>query len=427
MHSPSITGLSHKKTGIDLREKLSFSRQDYPCVLRHFELDPAVSEAVVLSTCNRVEIYCLGAGGRTVEAERVVRFLAEYHKVSPAAFAGHVHHYQDEAAIAYLLKVASGLDSMVLGETQILAQLKDAFACAQERESTGKYTNALFQRAFSAAKRIHTTTGISQAKISVPSVAADFAADLFSSFADKTLLQIGSGETGELTMRHFAERGLSRMLLTNRTHKRAVETAAKFGAEAVPFQDFPQHLHKADIIVTALASDAHVIAGEMMEAAMHSRRNRPLVLLDLSVPRAVDPRVAEMENVFLYDIDSLEAVVLQNMEQRQAELSSCLEIVDEETQAFLAQIEEWKAEPLIRDLRDSLEAIRDQEWRRIESRLGKLDARLRDDLEHMTRRITNRFLHSPTTALREEAKDGGGFRLVEMARKLFLPAPKRKP
>jgi len=425
MHQLSITGLSHKRTGIDLREKLSFSRHDYPCVLRHFGLDPAVKEALVLSTCNRVEIYCLAAGDEPVEAGRVVRFIADYHKVPPGELTKHAHHYVNEAAVSHLFKVASGLDSMVLGETQILAQVKDAFACAQENEATGKFLNVLFQRAFSVAKEVHTSTAISETKVSVPSVAVEFAADLFSGFADKTLLQIGSGETGRLALTHFRDQGLDDFILTNRTLHRAKEAAAKFGAEVVPFADFPRQLHRADIIVAAVDSDAHVVTAEMMRTAIHSRRNRPVILLDLSVPRVICPSVGEIENVFLYDIDDLQKVVESNLERRQAELSKCIEIVERETQSFMEQAEEWKADPLIRELRDHFEAIRAHEWRRLEGRLGTLDGELRRELEHMTRRIVNKALHSPLTAIRSEVKGGQGYRIVEIVRKLFLAGGRR--
>lgn len=422
MHQLLVTGLSHRTANIKLRERLSFSREDCSCALRHFALDKAVREAVLLSTCNRVELYCLGSGGKAIPEGHLAKFMADYHRIPVEELEPVLYSHRGEDAVGHLFRVASGLDAMALGETQVLSQVKDAFATAQEHDSTGKYLNALFQRSFAVAKRIHNETRISETKISVPSVAVEFAADLFSSFNDKTLLQIGSGETGVLALTHFVERGVGKILLTSRTFQKAKEISAKFDAVSFPFENLREHMVKADIIVTAFASGGHVITAEMMESAIGARYGRPVFLLDLSVPRAVSPAVGKLENVFLYDVDDLRVVVDRNKEARQAELSRCLEIIEAEVDRFRAEVEVWQVEPLIKDLRGHAESLREAEWKRLKGRLEGVDPGVRDEIENMTKRLVNKILHPPMTAVRSGANEKGGFKIVELARRLLLPA-----
>ncbi|MFC1587918.1 glutamyl-tRNA reductase [Planctomycetota bacterium] len=420
MDNLTVTGISHCATPLALREKLSFKPGDIPCASRQLLEQAPLREAVILSTCNRIEIYGLSANDTGIGPEPVVEFLHKYHQVPREDFIDGVYHYQSQAAVEHLFKVAAGLDAMVLGETQILGQVKSAFNLALENAVTGKITNDLFQKAFSTAKQVHTETRISETRVSVSSVAVDFASGLFSSFSDKALLQLGAGETGILALKHFIGLGLESIKVTNRTYEKAKEVAGEFGALAFPLENLEEYLPRVDIILAAADTERFLISPEMMKSAMLERKNRPTFIIDLSVPRSVNPDISKIANVFLYNLDDLETVVNSNIEKRQRELAKCLQIIETEKVKFISNNAKWETDPLLAELNRHVHDIREEEWRRLESKLAGLDPKLKEEIEYTTKRIASKILHNPLANIRQEAKNGSGYQIVDFVRRIFF-------
>lgn len=429
MHRFTVTGINHKTAPIELREKFNFTADKVRDALAQIRERDHFSEAVILSTCNRVEIYGVAPGDEPARMESVAEFLSGFHGIASEDVRPSLYHHEAEDAVRHLFQVVSGLDAMALGETEIFAQTKDAFSLSVDVNATGKSLNVLFQKAFAVAKKIHTETAISTSKVSVASVAVDFASELFSRFADKTLLILGAGAMGQLALTHFRELGVETVMVANRTYEKAREAAAACGGTAFPLENISEYLHRADLVVAALETQQHLITPALMTSALRQRRNRPVFLLDLSVPRAVHPEVQDVSNAFLYDLDSLQDVVNANLQSRQSELARCLAMIDDHAQRFMSEASAWEAAPLIADIHREVEAIRADELQRLSNRLKDLpgvDERVQQEIEQATRRMANKILHRPITQLRAEANNGHGYQVVNLMRKLFLggaPAP----
>ena len=361
---------------------------------------------------------------RPATGSNSVRFLAEYHEVPPEEINGNLYHYQGEEAIRHLFRVSSSLDSMVLGEPQILGQIKTAYGYAAEFRTCGLILNRFLHKAFSVAKRVRTETAIASNAVSVSFAAVELARKIFDRLDNKGVMIIGAGEMCELAARHFVANGVSRVLVTNRTFERAEKLAAEFQGKAIPFEDFVDYLAEVDIVMTSTGAPNFILGQRQMEEVLKRRKNRPMFLIDIAVPRDIDPKVNKLDNAYLYDVDDLQGVVQANLKERQKEASKAEAIVEQEIGQFHQWLGNLEVKPTIIALRRKFEEIRQQELDKTFSNLKDLTAGQRKSIEAMSSAIINKILHQPTSILKRTQNDSSGEDYVDAVRALFdLPAP----
>lgn len=394
----NVLGINHKTAPVALREKVAFSEDRLLAALRALRQELGVAEVVILSTCNRTEVYWAGSASGAELSQWLERHHGNNLDLAPSLY---VH--QEQRAIAHAFSVASGLDSMVLGEAQILGQLKDAYRVAQEAGSTGPSLNKLFQAAFSAAKRVRSETRIGENAVSLASATVSLARRVYSDLSAHTALMVGAGDMNALTARHFMSAGVKRMVIANRTLGRAQTLAAELEAHAVGLDDLDKELAQADIVITCTASPIPLITKRATEAAIRSRRRRPIFMVDLAVPRDIDPAVADLEDVYLFSVDDLQQLVDENRQQREVAAGGARLLIDEEVARFLSESRAHDAGPTIRALREQAEQIR---LHTVEQARRQLAAGKTADevLEYLANTLTNRLLHTPTQALRQAAE-----------------------
>jgi len=393
-----VLGLNHRTAPVALREKVAFGEDRLVDSLRALRAEGGVAEALILSTCNRTELYWAGSAS----GEELSRWLMRHHG-SEVDLAASIYVHQDRLAIQHAFSVASGLDSMVLGETQILGQLKDAYRVAHETGSTGPALNKLFQAAFSAAKRVRSETRIGANAVSLASATVNLARRMYAELNARTALMIGAGEMIALTARHFASAGIKRMVIANRTLSRAQNLALELQAYAVDLHGLEKELAEADIVVSCTASSTPLITRRAAENAVHARRHRPIFMVDLAVPRDIEPSVAELEDVYLFSVDDLQQLVQENRAQRELAAGDARLLLEEEVARFLAESRSHDAGPSIRALRRQADEIRRhsaEQARRMLS-AGKAPDEV---VEFLANTLTNRLLHAPTHALRQAAE-----------------------
>jgi glutamyl-tRNA reductase len=395
-----VVGINHRTAPVDVRERVVFEPSRVPAALRELASLPEVHEAVIVSTCNRTELYCVTASAEAALGD----WLQRYHQLG--ASIGHcLYRFDDMRAVAHAFSVASGLDSMVLGEPQILGQLKDAYRAAQEAGTTGPMLNRIFQAAFSVAKRVRTETQIGANAVSVASAAVAMARNVFASFENRTALMVGAGETIALAARHLHADGLRRMIIANRSIDRARELAAEFQGFAIGLEDIPAHLREADIVVASTASPNAIITREMTAGALRARRRRPIFMVDIAVPRDIEPEVAELEDVYLFTVDDLTTVVNENMEGRRQAAREADQMIASEVDRFEMQLRTRSAAPTIRRLREEAERTRqhtlEQARRMLAAGRGSEEV-----LDFLSATLTNRLIHAPSQRLREAAESG---------------------
>ncbi len=414
---------NHHTADLAVRERLAFSSAS--------ELDRAYqrlrdrfpkTEAVVLSTCNRVELYTAQEDPDGAPTHQdLARFFSEFHDIPLDEFAEDLLERTGPDAVRHLFQVASSVDSMVLGEPQIVNQIKEAYRAAQERGACGPLTHAMFQGAIRVSGRVRSETRLAEGRVSIASVAVgEFARSIFDRFDDKTVLVLGAGEMAEETLRYLADEGVRRLVVLNRTAERAAKLAQPFGGEARSLDELDDWLRKADVIVSATGASQPVVTAERFRAIRRASGARPVFILDLGAPRDFEPAVGDVDdNVFLYDIDDLEETCRRNREARQQEITKALQIIDEETNRFMQEIYHRATGPIIKRLREQWHEIRNEEVKRLFARLDHLDEADRKAIERSIERIVNRLLHPPLEALREEAHEGPPHGLLEALRKLF--------
>lgn len=394
----NILGINHKTAPVALREKVSFGEERLLAALRTLRQESGVAEVVILSTCNRTELYWAGSA----TGSEMTQWLEQHH--GPALdLANNLYVHQEQQAVAHAFSVASGLDSMVLGEAQILGQLKDAYRIAQEAGATGPALNKLFQAAFSAAKRVRTETRIGANAVSLASATVSLARRVYSDLGERSALLVGAGEMIALTARHLAGQGVKRMVIANRSLGRAQTLAAELNAYAVGLGDLATELANADIVISCTASPVPIITKALADAAVRARRRRPIFMVDLAVPRDIEPQVADLEDIYLFSIDDLQQLVDENRQQREVAADGARLMIDEEVARFLAETRAHDAGPAIRALRTQADAIRTQTLEQARRMLaaGKSTD---DTLDYLAKTLTNRLLHSPTQALRHAAE-----------------------
>jgi glutamyl-tRNA reductase len=394
----NILGLNHKTAPVALREKVAFSEDRLVSALRALRQERGVAEVVILSTCNRTEVYWAGSAS----GAELSQWLERHHDEGLDLTAS-VYVHQEKHAVEHAFNVASGLDSMVLGEAQILGQLKNAYRIAQQTGSTGPHLNKLFQAAFSAAKRVRSETQIGANAVSLASATVSLARRMYSDFSTRTALMIGAGEMIALTARHFAAAGVKRIVIANRTLVNAQTLAAEISGYAVDLSHLDKELTEADIVVSCTASPALLITKAAAAAAVRTRRHRPIFMVDLAVPRDVDPTVAELEDVYLFSIDDLQQLVDENRQQREVAASDAKVVISEEVARFLQEARAKEAGPAIRALRQQADAIRQQTLEQAQ-RMLSAGKSTEEALEFLANTLTNRLLHAPTQALRQAAE-----------------------
>ena len=414
----TVTGLNHKRAPVELREKLAVDEPALQAALAEMQKAFGAQEMVILSTCNRVELYAVHeqAPPGTVA---LIDALAKRHGVAADALAPALYHHQGSEAVRHLFRVASSLDSMVLGETQIIGQVKDAYLAAQAAGSTGRVFNRLFQQALAVAKRVHTSTSLGEKNVSVSSVASRLAEKIFQDLARKRLVIIGAGEMGELTVGAFRARGVTQIHVVNRSIENAQALAAKVGGQAYRLDDLPRVLPLGDIIISCIRSDGYVLSVEAVESALAARRHDPMFLIDIAVPRNIHPLVNDIDNVYLYNIDNLEQIVQQNVIDREREVVRCMPLVEEELQIFFKDLTPPDVTLVLTQLREKLHTIGEEELKRTLGKLNGLSEPQRQEVQELTRRIVNKILHPPSESLRSAGIDITSRPLIELIRKLF--------
>ena len=394
-----LLGVSHRTAPVELRERLDFSSRDVGAAVESLSARSSSAESVVLSTCNRSEIYVVSDDLTRARAE-IVTFLSEYHHLPSETFGPHLFAFDDVAAARHLFRVASGLDSLVVGEPQILGQVKSAFQAASARRCTGPLLNKTFHWAFGVGKRVRRETALGEGAVSVSFAAVSLARKIFGRLNGRRVLVVGAGEISTLTAQHLRSQGVAEIVITSRTTAHADELAAEVGGRAVPWASLRQAIGNADIVLTATGSQRPIIVRNDVETVLGRNRAEPLFIIDVAVPRDVDPAVGEIEQVFLYNVDDLQGIVQENLARRGAEIARAEAIVDEEVVRFTSWQRSRRALPTVVALRQRFEEIRRAELRRLDSRLTGLSADERARVDEVTRLIVEKLLLEPTEQLK---------------------------
>lgn len=411
-----VVGLSHRTAPLAVREALAVPRERIGDALRRLRDEAGLAEAMLLSTCNRVEVYGRAEAAR---AGPVAEALAALHARTPSDLEAHLYRLEGEAAVRHAFRVAASLDSMVIGEPQILGQVKEAYDLAEAAGALGAVLNALRNRSVAAAKRARTETGIGRNAVSVSSVAVELARKIFGDLRDRQVLLVGAGKMSELAARHLVDGGAQATVLGGRRFERAEELAAALGGRAVPFENLRPELRRAEIVISGTGAPGIVIGRDDVEAALPSRGGRPLFLIDIAVPRDVDPLVRKLSGVFLYDLDDLKAVADANLRERRKEASAAESLVEQEVLDFLAWRRSLDAVPLLVELRRRGDEIRRLEIERARKRLGVLTPEQEAAIDAATTAIVNKLLHPPTVVLKELAKNGDSAAELGLIRRLL--------
>ena len=403
----ALIGVNHKTAPIELRERIAISPEELPETTRALAAVPGVLECMIVSTCNRVELL---AAVDSPDAD-LAGFLHRRFDLDAALLRPHLYAQYDRDAVRHLFRVAASLDSMVVGEPQILGQVKDAFAVARAAGTVAGQLEHLLQSAFAAAKKVRSETGIGSNSVSIASVAVDMARKIFGSLAGRTVFLVGAGKMSELAARHLVQQGAGAILVTNRTQERARRMADEFQGRVIPFEKLYEAASEADIVISSTGAPHPIFRREHGQAFLHRRRNRPMFFIDIAVPRDVDPAMGKLEGIFVYDIDDLQAVAASHMAERSREASDAETLIAAEVERFHQRQRTVNAAPAIVALQRQAEEIRQSELKRAQPRLGSLSAEQVAAVEALTRGLVNKFLHPPMQALKQAARENDSTRL----------------
>jgi len=418
-----LIGVNHKTAPIEVRERIAISRDDLPETTRALAAVPGVSECMIVSTCNRVEILA----AVEPDAAGLAGFLQRHFGLDPALLAPHLYEHRDQEAVRHLFRVAASLDSMVVGEPQILGQVKEAFAVARAAGTVGGQLEHLLQSTFTAAKRVRTETEIGSNSVSIASVAVELARKIFGSLQGRTVFLVGAGKMSELAARHLVQQGAGAILVTNRTLERARRMAESFAGQVIPFEQLYDAASQADIVISSTGAPHPIFRREHGQAFMHRRRNRPMFFIDIAVPRDVDPAMGKLEGIFVYDIDDLQAVAAAHMVERSREATDAEALIATEVERFHQRLLTVNVAPAIVALQQQAEEIRQAEMRRAQTRLASLNAEQMTVVEALTRSLVNKFLHPPMQALKQAARENDAARLESLCETWSLPAGTPNP
>ena len=411
-------GINHKTAPVALRERATFSPDTLDKALESLLAQPMVQGGVVLSTCNRTELY-LSVEEQDNLQEALIRWLCDYHHLNEEDLRKSLYWHQDNDAVSHLMRVASGLDSLVLGEPQILGQVKKAFADSSRGHLNVSELERMVQKSFSVAKRVRTETDIGASAVSVAFAACTLARQIFESLSSVTVLLVGAGETIELVARHLREHNVHNMVIANRTRERAQALAEEVGAEVIALSDIDERLKEADIIISSTASPLPIIGKGMVERALKARRNQPMLLVDIAVPRDVEPEVGKLANAYLYSVDDLQNIIQHNLAQRKAAAVQAETIVEQETSEFMAWLRAQSASETIREYRSQSEQVREELTAKALAALEQ-GGDAQEIMQDLARKLTNRLIHAPTKSLQQAARDGDDERLHILRNSLGL-------
>jgi glutamyl-tRNA reductase len=418
----ALIGVNHKTAPIEVRERIAISRDDLPETTRALAARPGVAECMIVSTCNRVEILA-AVEGDDVE---LAGFLSEHFGLDPAVIGPHLYEYRDQEAVRHLFRVAASLDSMVVGEPQILGQVKEAFAVARAAGTVAGQLEHLLQSTFAAAKKVRTETEIGSNSVSIASVAVELARKIFGSLQGRTVFLVGAGKMSELAARHLVQQGAGKILVTNRTLERARRMAEAFqgqlSPQIVPFDQIYEAASQADIVISSTGAPHPIFRREHGQTFLQRRRNRPMFFIDIAVPRDVDPAMGKLEGIFVYDIDDLQQVAADHMAERGREAGDAEALIAGEVERFDQKQRTVNVAPAIVALQQQAEEIRQAELKRAHARLGSLSAEQVAAVEALTRGLVNKFLHPPMQALKQAARENDAVRLETLCETWSLPA-----
>jgi glutamyl-tRNA reductase len=413
-----LVGMNHQSAPVEIRERLAISCEENKEAVQEISKLMEVDEALYLSTCNRVEVLAR-VNHAEGAVERLKEFIFSHGNLSLTELEHCTYVRRDEDAVRHLFRVASGLDSLVMGEPQILGQVKDAYRQCVEHNACGIILNRLLHHAFRTAKRVRTETGIANNAVSVSFAAVELAKKIFGSLKGKKTLLIGAGEMSELSARHLVNQGVQRIVVANRSSDHAVRLAEEFHGIPAGLEDLEEKLKEADIVISSTGAPGYVITRDMAAAALHRRRNRLVLMVDIAVPRDIDPAVGHIDNVYLYNIDDLQGVVDENMQGRLKEARKAEDLISEEVAKFIAWHDTLEAVPTIRALKSKLEEIVKGELERAPPWVKNLDEENRKEIETLLSSALNKVLHDPIIGLKEETRDNGGAPYIAAMRRLF--------
>jgi glutamyl-tRNA reductase len=413
-----LIGLSHKTAPVEVRERFFSPQEKGEGFLGRLMGLPVIREGLVLCTCNRMEVTAVVEGGDDW-ANRLRDFLAEAAGMMGSDLEPYLYVLRGEDAVKHIFRVTASMDSMILGEPQILGQVKEAYRQAAENKAAGLILNKLFHRSFFVAKRVRTETKMATQAVSVSFAAVELAKKIMGNLDDKRAMLIGAGEMSELSARHLISQGVREIWVTNRTASRAMDLAQELGGRAVPFQDFPPMLKEVDIVVSSTGSTHYIIHKEQLTGVIRARKNKPMFFIDIAVPRDVDPAINEIDNIYVYDIDDLQGVVESNKEERRKEIQKAEEIVEQGAESFKRWLSSLEVLPTILDLRQRLEKIRKEEMDKTLALLKNASEEEKKALNLMTQSIINKILHHPLSLLKHQGNRGQGELYVDMTRKIF--------
>ncbi len=415
----SITGVNHKSAPVEVRERLAFDDHALSEALVALKGRPGFCEGMILSTCNRVEVALTCEENSKTAAVEVDEFLADTRQVRREWVAPYLYRFEDSDAIRHLFRVAASLDSMVVGEPQILGQLKSAYSLAKEHGAVSGFMDTLLTRAFSVAKRVRSETDIGENAVSISYAAVELAREIFGSLEGKKIMIVGAGKMSELAARHLRRSGAGQILVTNRTHERALEMVELFDGKLVDYTRFLSALPEVDIVISSSAAPHYIIVREDMKKVLEARRNRPMFLIDIAVPRNIEPTVNELDNVFLYDIDDLQKVIETNLQGRMDSAEEAEAIVHEEVERMVARLKAREVAPTIVKLQDELERMRATEVARMRTKLGALTPEQEQAIEALTKSMINKIAHGPISEIRRQASLPDGHYIINAVRKVF--------
>jgi glutamyl-tRNA reductase len=414
-----LVGVNHKSAPLAVRELLALSDDACASGLQSLVDGEIVREGLIVSTCNRVEVLTETAKGQLNETtERIIQFLTRANELPPSQFETQLYQHIDDQAVRHLFRVASSLDSMVVGEPQILGQVRRAYSIALEAGTTGRILNRLVHHAFRVAKRVRTETGIGANAVSISYMAVELGKKIFDSFEGRTALLIGAGEMAELAARHLVNAGVSNVLLANRSEEPALALARELGGTPVDFNRLAEHLRQADIVICSTAADRYIVTEQMVRDALAKRRNRPAFFIDISVPRNIDPAIGKIPNVFVFDVDDLESVISSNIREREREAERAELIVESEIMQFQQALRALESGPSIGALKQMLQDIARQELKRQRNRLGQLSPEQEAGIETLLLSTVNKISH-PVLSQMRHSSDASDAEIIQAWRDIF--------
>jgi len=410
-----LIGVNHQTAPVEVRERLAISESRLPEALKQFAQHPGVDEGLILCTCNRVELLAQTKNG----SADLRGFLRNFFQVEPSELDKHLYEFHEQEAIRHIFRVTSSLDSMVVGEPQILGQVKEAYATARAVGAVHSQLDLLLTRAFAVAKRVRTETAVGSSSVSIASVAVELAKKIFGSLTGKSVYLVGAGKMSELAARHLIAHGASSIFVANRTYDRAIRLAQKFDGQAIEFSRLYDTCDRGDIVITSTGAPHAIFRKEHGELFLSRRKNRPMFFIDIAVPRDVDPDLNKLDGIFVYDIDDLQQAVSSHVADRKKEAEHAEAIVNSEVERFQARLQTLDVVPTIVSLQDHLETIRQAEIDRVRGRLGPMSPEQELAIETLTRGIVNKIMHTPISTLKTAARDPEATTVVDLVRRLF--------